>query len=91
MAWAKGGKHGAELAWHRPANPSCVTLRHDNHDTCDTCDTCDTYDTTTAAAPAVTVAVVTRAMTVAGALPPTNLLTCLNCATSLPGVNVTTV
>src|SRR5476649_2829661 len=45
----------------------------------------------TAAEPAVTVAVVTRATTLVGALPPTSLLTCLNCATSLPGVSVTSV
>ena len=46
------------------------------------------------AVPAFTVAVVIRAITFAGAvmLPVfTSLLTCLNCATSLPGVSVTTV
>ena len=41
--------------------------------------------------PAVTVAVVTRAITFDGAAVPTSLFTCLNCATSLPGVKVTTV
>jgi hypothetical protein len=47
--------------------------------------------TLTAAVPALTVAVVVRATTVAGALVPTSLFTCLNCALSLPGVSVTTV